>query len=168
MKNLFLVLFTLLLTSAFAQPPLTADSVYWTSKYCDSAENTLEAHLTQWTWNGNIGDCIQPSEAMANAFYNEETGEVSLWLVDTYQCCCEVASLPGSTSVWTFFMGSPCQTYLDSIGFIYNDPDYVNWTSLDEMDLELDGIYIDMYGRQYIVPPIGLSIMNRKTYIRFN
>ena len=85
MKNLFLVLLTLLLTSAFAQMPNTADSVYWTPKYCDTAESTFEAHLTQWTWNGNVGDCIQPSEAMANAFYNEKTGEVGLWLVDTYQ-----------------------------------------------------------------------------------
>ena len=168
MKNLFLVLLTLLLTSAFAQMPNTADSVYWTPKYCDTAESTFEAHLTQWTWNGNVGDCIQPSEGMANAFYNEKTGEVGLWLVDTYQCCCEVASMPGSTSVWNFFTGSPCEAYLDSIGFVYNDPDYVNWTSLDEMDLILDGIYIDMYGRQYTIPPVGLSIMNRKTYIRLN
>ena len=29
MKNLLLVLFTLLLTSAFAQVPNTADSIYW-------------------------------------------------------------------------------------------------------------------------------------------
>ena len=63
-------------------------------------------------------------------------------------------------------MNSDCPAYLDSIGFIYNDPDYVNWTSLDELDLELDGIYIDMYGRQYIAPPKGLSIMNRQTYFR--
>ena len=166
MKNLFLVLFTLLLTSAFAQMPETADSVYWTPKYCDTAESTFEAHLVQWTWNGNVGDCIQPSEAMANAFYNEETGEVSLWLVDTYQCCCEVASLPGSEAAWNGFMGSPCQTYLDNIGFIYNDPNYINWTSLNESDIELDGPYIDMYGIQYITPPKGLSIKNKTKYIR--
>ena len=166
MKNLILVLFTFLLTSAFAQPPLTADSVYWTPKYCDSAENTLEAHMNQWTWNGNIQDCIQPSEAFANAFYNEETGEVSLYLLDTYECCCQVASLPGSTSTWTFFMGSPCQTYLDSIGFVYNDPDFVNWTSIDEDDIKLNGVYIDPFGRHYTIPPKGLSVMNRKKYYR--
>ena len=168
MRNLFLVLFTLLLTSAFAQMPETADSVYWSAKFCDTAENTLEAHLTQWTWNGNVGDCIQPSIEFATAFYDEETGNVSLYLVDTYECCCQIASAPGSEAVWTFFMGSPCQTYLDSIGFIYNDPDYVNWTSLSEMDLELDGIYIDMLGIQYTIPPKGLSIMNKTKYIRLN
>ena len=168
MKNLILVLFTLLLTSAFAQMPETADSVYWTPKYCDTAESTFEAHLVQWTWNGNVGDCIQPSEAMANAFYNEKTGEVGLWLVDTYQCCCEVASMPGSEAVWNFFTGSPCQAYLDSIGFIYNDPDYVNWTSLDEDDLELNGIYIDMYGIYHTIPPKGLSVIDKTKYIRLN
>ena len=167
MKNLFLVLFTLLLTSAFAQMPETADSVYWTPKYCDTAESTFEAHLVQWTWNGNVGDCIQPSEPMANAFYNEKTGEVGLVLKDTYECCCQQASLPGSEAVMTFFMGSPCQTYLDSIGFIYNDPNYINWTSLSENNIKLNGIYIDMYGKQYTTPPKGLSIMNGKKYYKF-
>ena len=61
MKNLFLVLFTLLLTSAFAQMPNTADSVYWSTKYCNTAE-TFEEHLTQWVWNGNLINCVQPSE----------------------------------------------------------------------------------------------------------
>ena len=168
MRNLFLVLFTLLLTSAFAQIPETADSVYWSVKYCDSAENTLEAHMNQWTWNGNIGDCIQPSEPFATAYYNEKTGEVALYLLDSYECCCEVASTPGSIGAWTFFYNSPCQTYLDSIGFVYDDPDYVNWTSLSEIDLELDGIYIDMLGIQYTIPPKGLSIMNKTKYIRLN
>ena len=63
-------------------------------------------------------------------------------------------------------MDSDCPAYLDSIGFIYNDPDYVNWTSLDEDNLELDGIYIDPFGRQYIIPPKGLSVMNKKKYYR--
>ena len=103
---------------------------------------------------------------MVNAFYNEKTGNVLLYLLDSYDCCCKVASLPGSEAVWNGFMKSDCPAYLDSIGFIYNDPDYVNWTSLDEMDLILDGIYIDIYGRQYITPPKGLSIMNRKKYYR--
>ena len=43
MKNLFLALFTVLLTSAFAQPPISADSVYWSSKYCDTAETAEDA-----------------------------------------------------------------------------------------------------------------------------
>ena len=63
--------------------------------------------------------------------------------------------MPGS---WTFFEGSPCEEYLDEIGF----------TSLDESDLELEGIYIDQFGRQYTIPPKGLSIMNKNKYYRFN
>ena len=54
MKNLFLVLFTLLLTSAFAQMPETADSIYWTPKYCDTSE-TVEDCYEAWTYNANIG-----------------------------------------------------------------------------------------------------------------
>ena len=161
-----LILLLAIASIVFSQMPVTADSIYWTPKYCDTAESTFEAHLVQWTWNGNVGDCIQPSEAMANAFYNEKTGEVGLWLVDTYQCCCEVASMPGSEAVWNFFMGSPCQTYLDSIGFIYNDPNYVNWTSIDEDDINLEGIYIDQFGRQYTIPPKGLSVKNKVKYYR--
>ena len=166
MKNLFLALFTLLLTSAFAQQPESPDSIYWTPKYCNTAE-TAEDALDQWIWSGNewVLDCIQPSQLFVDAFTDED-GNVSLWLSDTYECCCQVASLPGSEAAWTGFYGSACQTYLDSIGFVYDDPDYINWTSLDENELILDGIYIDMYGRHYIVPPVGLSIMNRKTYLR--
>tara|TARA_B100001094_G_scaffold308164_1_gene340519 strand:- start:1980 stop:2447 length:468 start_codon:yes stop_codon:yes gene_type:complete len=154
MKTLFLVLFTSLLT--YGQIPETSDSIYYSPKYCDTAENTLEAHLTQWTWNGNIKDCIQPSEAFATAFYDEETGNVLLYLLDTYECCCQVASTPGMPGSWTFFEGSPCEEYLDEIGFI----------SLDEGDIELDGIYIDPFGRQYTMPPKGLSIMNKTKYYR--
>ena len=74
MRNLFLVLFTFL-SILSAQIPETSDSIYYSPKYCDTAENTLEAHLTQWTWNGNAMDCIQPSISFATAFYNEETGK---------------------------------------------------------------------------------------------
>ena len=162
-KILFLVLFTSLLT--YGQIPETADSVYYSTKFCDTAESTFEAHLTQWTWNGNIGDCIQPSEEFANAFYNEKTGEVSLYLLDSYECCCQVASTPGSIGAWSFFYESPCQTYLDSIGFIYDDPKYINWTSLEE-NIKLNGIYIDMYGIQHTIPPKGLSVKDKTKYIR--
>ena len=166
MKTLLnLVLFISLLT--YSQIPETADSIYWSTKYCNTAE-TFEEHLTQWVWNGNLINCVQPSEQFANAFYDEETGEVDLYLLDSYDCCCKVASTPGVVGAWTFFYGSPCQTYLDSIGFIYDDPGYVNSVMLDEIDLELNGIYIDMYGRYHTIPPKGVSIMNRKTYIRFN
>ena len=168
MKKILLLAIIAISSIGLSQMPETADSVYWSTKYCDTAENTLEAHLTQWTWNGNAMDCIQPSEAFASAFYDEETGQVLLYLLDSYECCCEVASTPGSIGAWTFFYGSPCQTYLDGIGFVYDDPKYINWTSLSEMDLELEGIYIDMYGRQYTIPPKGLSIMNKNKYYRFN
>ena len=154
MKHLFLlVLSTSLLT---AQIPETSDSIYYSPKYCNTAESTFEAHLTQWTWNGNVGDCIQPSEQFANAFYNEETGEVSLYLLDTYECCCQVASTPGMPGSWTFFEGSPCEEYLEEIGF----------TLIDEDDIELDGIYIDQFGRQYTTPPKGLSVKNKQKYYR--
>jgi hypothetical protein len=168
MKKILLLALITISSIGLSQIPETADSIYWSVKYCDTAENTLEAHLTQWTWNGNAMDCIQPSEAFASAFYDEETGQVLLYLLDSYECCCEVASTPGSLGAWTFFYGSPCQTYLDGIGFVYDDPKYINWTSLSEMDLELEGIYIDMYGRQYTIPPKGLSIMNKNKYYRFN
>ena len=165
MKNLFLVLFTLLLTSAFAQMPETADSVYWSPKYCNTATE-YEEYLTQWIWNGNVMDCIQPSQGMIDAFYDEESDTVSLWLLDTYECCCQVASLPGSDSAWSGFWGSPCQEYLDSINFSYMDVEENYFESLD-------GIYIDMYGRQHILRPNGLSIMyfrgkkNSITYYKF-
>ena len=32
---------------------------------------------------------------------------------------------------------------------------------------KLDGIYVDMYGRQYITQPKGLSVMNGKKYYKF-
>ena len=40
--------------------------------------------------------------------------------------------------------------------------------SINELDLELNGIYIDMYGIYHTTPPKGLSIMNKEKYIRFN
>ena len=90
----------------------------------------------------------------------------AIWIFDSYDCCCKVASLPGDESVWNGFMNSDCPAYLDSIGFIYNDPDYVNWTSIDEGDLELNGFYIDMYGIYHTVPPKGLSVKDKTKYIR--
>ena len=152
---LFLVLFTFL-SILSAQIPETSDSIYYSPKYCDTAENTLEAHLAQWTYSGNFNNCIQPSIQFLNAFYNEETGDVALYLLDTYDCCCKVASTPGSPGAWTGFEGGPCEEYLNEIGFM----------SLNESNIELDGIYIDMFGRQYTTPPKGLSIMNNKKYYR--
>ena len=163
MKNLFLVLFTLLLTSAFAQMPETADSIYWTPKFCNTSE-TVEDCYEAYTYNANIG-CYMAGTygtAMCDQLFPE------IWLFDSYDCCCKVASLPGAPGVWNGFMDSDCPAYLDSIGFVYDDPEYINWTSLGELDLELNGIYIDIYGRYHTIPPKGISIMNKKTYIRFN
>ena len=157
MKNLILVLFTI--TLGFAQQPETADSIYWSAKYCNSAE-TIEDCTNSWMWNGNAEDCIQPSEGFCKATFP------GVWILDTYECCCQVASLPGQENAWTGFFESPCQAYLDSIGFVYNDPNIINWTSIDEDILKLNGIYIDPFGRQYTIPPKGLSIKNKKKYYR--
>ena len=163
MKNLFLVLFTLLLTSAFAQMPETADSIYWSTKFCDTSE-TVEDCYESYTYNANLGCYMAGTYGtlMCDQLYP------GIWLFDSYDCCCKVASLPGSEAVWTGFMDSDCPAYLDSIGFIYNDPDYVNWTSIDEDDLELKGIYIDMYGIYHTIPPKGLSVKDKNKYIRLN
>ena len=159
-KLLFIILFSFSF-NLFAQIPETEDSIYWSGNYCDTAE-TIEEALNQWIWSSDVNDCVQPN------LKDIENLWIALWLSDTYECCCEIASLPGSDAVWNGFMESDCPAYLDSIGFVYDDPEYINWTSLDELDLELNGIYIDIYGRYHIVPPKGVSIMNKKTYIRFN
>ena len=159
MKKL-LLLFTIISATVFAQPPLTADSIYWSAKYCDTTQS-VEDCTDSWLWHAGIGDCIQPSIEHCTAIWPDNG-----WITDSYECCCQVTSLPGSESSWTGFIGSPCETYLDSIGFIHNDPDYVNWTSLDENELKLNGIYIDTYGRMYTNQPSGLSILNRKKYFK--
>ena len=145
--------------------PETADSIYWSVKYCNTSE-TINDCYEAYTWNGSIGDCYIAGTygtGFCDALWP------SVWLMDSYDCCCKVASLPGSESVWNGFFGSPCQVYLDSIGFVYNDPNTINWTSIDENIINrLNGIYIDMYGRQHITPPKGLSIMNRKKYFKIN
>tara|TARA_B100001250_G_scaffold411054_1_gene438801 strand:- start:121 stop:609 length:489 start_codon:yes stop_codon:yes gene_type:complete len=161
MRNLFLVLFTLLLTSAFAQVPNTADSIYWSVKFCDTSETVEDCYESSYTYNSNLG-CYMAGTygpGMCEALWP------AIWIFDSYDCCCKVASLPGSEAVWTGFMESSCPAYLDSIGFIYNDPDYVNWTSLEENN-KLDGFYIDMYGIQHTIPPKGLSVKDRTKYIR--
>ena len=103
-------------------------------------------------WNGNVNDCIQPSELFLTSVDFQ-----TLWLLDTYECCCQVASTPGLEGAWTGFEGSPCEIYLDEIGFISINENKIN---------NLDGIYIDIYGRQYNSPPKGLYIMNKTKYYR--
>jgi len=159
MKKL-LLLFTIISATLFAQPPLTADSIYWSGKYCNTAQ-TIEDCTNSWIFSGNWDDCIQLSEQFCEAIM---PGAV---IFDTYECCCQVASAPGSESAWNGFFSSPCQTYLDSIGFVYDDPEHVNWTSINENTInKFNGIYIDIYGRMYIEQPNGLSILNRKKYFK--
>lgn len=169
MKTLFLVLFTSLLT--FGQDTLpwniqNSEVLDWfyNSKYCNTPDSTptIEEYMTQWIWNGNVNDCMQPSEALINAFYDEETGNVDLWLLDSYECCCQIASTPGLTSAgWNGFEGSACESYLINIGW---DP--ITLLSVNEEEIEFKGLYIDMFGRQYTSPPKGLSIMNKTKYYR--
>ena len=158
--RLFILIF-LIVTNCFGQIPETADSIYYSAKYCNTSE-TVEDCYEAYTYNANIGCYLAGTygTALCDALFPE------IWIYDSYDCCCKVASAPGSESTWTGFMDSDCPAYLDSIGFIYNDPDYINWTSLDENELILDGIYIDMYGRQHITPPKGLSIKNKKKYFK--
>ena len=161
MKNLlFLVSFISLLT--YGQMPETADSIYWSVKFCDTSE-TVEDCYEAYTYNANLG-CY-----MAGTYGTGFCDALwpNVWLMDSYDCCCKVASLPGSESAWNGFYGSPCQVYLDSIGFIYDDPKYVNWTSIDENTITiLNGLYIDMYGKIHVDQPSGLSIMNKKVYFK--
>tara|TARA_R100000008_G_C3431179_1_gene89721 strand:+ start:41 stop:502 length:462 start_codon:yes stop_codon:yes gene_type:complete len=150
-KLLFIILFFFSF-NLFAQIPETEDSIYWSGTYCDTAE-TIEEALNQWIWSSDVNDCVQPN------LKDIENLWIALWLSDTYECCCEIASLPGSNAAMTGFWESNCQDYLDNINFNYMsiDDNYIN---------KLDVIYIDLYGRQHITPPKGLSIMNRKTYFR--
>ena len=151
MKKILLLALLAISSIGATQIPTDGDSIYYSPKYCNTAE-TAEDALTQWIWNGNVGDCIQPSPEFVAALWP------GMWLLDTYECCCKVASTPGMESAWTAFEGSPCEEYLDLIGF----------TLINESDMELDGIYIDPFGIQYTMPPKGLSIMNKNKYYRFN
>ena len=148
MKNLIFLL--LISTISIGQIiPTDSDSIYYTVKYCNTAE-TIEDALTSWYFNGNIQDCVNPSLGMLKAIWP------NLYTLDSYDCCCKVASTPGLEGAWNGYIGSPCETYLDEIGFI----------AIDENDIKLNGIYIDSFGRQYAIPPKGLSIMNKTKYYR--
>jgi len=152
MRGLLLLMLFGFLSISFAQIPETEDSVYWSGNYCDTAE-TIEEALTQWIWSSDINDCMQPNlEDIENLW-------IALWLSDEYECCCRIASLPGSNAAMSGFWDSPCKEYLDSIDF--------NYMTLDENRTnKLDGIYIDMYGRRHMTQPKGLSIMNKEKYYK--
>ena len=150
-KLLFIILFSFSF-NLFAQIPETEDSIYWSGNYCDTAE-TIEEALNQWIWSSDVNDCVQPN------LKDIENLWIALWLSDTYECCCEIASLPGSNAAMTGFWESNCQDYLDNINF--------NYMSIDDNNInKLDVIYIDMYGIQHTTPPKGLSIMNKQKYFR--
>ena len=163
MKKFLLLTLIAISSISLSQIPNTADSIYWSVKFCDTSK-TVEDCYESYTYNANLG-CYQ-----AGTYGTNMCDQLwpAIWIFDSYDCCCKVASLPGSEGVWTGFMDSDCPAYLDSIGFVYDDPDFVNWTSIYEDELELNGIYIDMFGRQYTIPPKGLSIKNKNKYYRFN
>jgi len=81
---------------------------------------------------------------------------------DTYDCCCKVASTPGLPGAYNGFEGGACEAYLDSLGW----SGFEDSLGMNESDINLNGIYIDMFGIQYTIPPKGLSIMNNKKYYR--
>ena len=147
MKTLFLVLFTSLI--AYGQIPETSDSIYYSPKFCNTADS-IEDALDSWAFNGQTQDCFNPSIGMLNALWP------NLDIHDTYDCCCKVASTPGLPGAYNGFEGGACETYLDGIDFM----------PLSESDINLNGIYIDMFGIQYTIPPKGLSIMNKEKYYR--
>ena len=169
MKIIILTLFTTLF--AFGQDVLPWNTqntgvylYYIDAKWCDSTDSTsvVEDYLVQWIYNGNIDDCLQPSEGFIEAWWTEGE-DVPLVLHDTYDCCCKDASTPGHTSVgYPGFGGSACEEYLISIDW---DP-ISQMLSIDEQIRENKGMYIDMFGRRYITPPRGLSIMNNQKYLR--
>jgi hypothetical protein len=149
MKKVLLLALLAMCSIGATQIPETGDSIYYSPKFCDTSES-IEDALDSWTWNGNTEDCINPPEGMLNALWP------GLVIYDSYDCCCKVASTPGMPGAWTGFEGSPCEEYLDGIGF----------TSIDENHIDLDGLYIDMYGVQHIQPPKGLSVKNKIKYLR--
>tara|TARA_R100001443_G_scaffold104862_1_gene113659 strand:+ start:377 stop:889 length:513 start_codon:yes stop_codon:yes gene_type:complete len=137
---------------------------YIDEKWCDSTDSTstVADYMTQWIYNGNIDDCLQPSEGFIEAWWTEGE-DVPLVLHDSYDCCCKDASTPGHASVgYTGFGGSACEDYLISI----------NWNPFSEMlskskeQEQIGELYIDTFGRQHIVPPKGLSIKDGQKYFR--
>ena len=151
MKKLLLLALLAICSIGATQIPETSDSIYYSPKYCNTADS-IEDALDSWAFNGQTQDCFNPSIGMLNALWP------NLDIHDSYDCCCKVASTPGLPGAYNGFEGGACETYLDGIGFVL----------INENNLKLDGMYIDMFGIQYTTPPKGLSIMNRKKYYRFN
>ena len=156
MRTLFSILLSFLFTLSFSQIPEDGDSIYYSPKFCNTADS-IEDALTSWAFNGQTGNCYNPSIEMLNALFP------GLYILDTYDCCCKVASSPGLEGSWNGFLGGACEAYLDSIGW----SSFEDNLAMDENIInQLNGIYIDMYGRQYTIQPKGLSVMNKKKYYR--
>ena len=152
MKKLYYILLLISTISVGQILPTDGDSIYYSSKYCDSATSVEEA-LTSFYWNmANFQDCINPSESMLNAIFG------NLQIFDSYECCCKVASTPGMPGSYTNFPGSACEEYLNEIEFL----------SIQENVKEIDGMYYDIYGRRYKTIPRGISFMNYKKYFKLN
>tara|TARA_R110000824_G_scaffold114657_4_gene265363 strand:+ start:619 stop:1068 length:450 start_codon:yes stop_codon:yes gene_type:complete len=134
-------------TIAFSQIPENSDSIYYSPKYCDTADSVEQA-MNSWIFSSNVGNCINPSEGMLNALWP------GLAIFDTYDCCCKVASTPSLPGSWTGFEGSICAEYLNSIDFL----------SVKEDVIKVNGIYYDMQGRAYKTIPRGVSFMNYNKY----
>ena len=149
MKTLFLVLFTSLI--AYGQIPETSDSIYYSPKFCNTADS-IEDALDSWAFNGQTQDCFNPSIGMLNALWP------NLDIHDTYDCCCKVASTPGLPGAYNGFEGGACETYLSSIDFL----------SIEENTIKVNGIYYDMQGRAYKTIPRGVSFMNYNKYFNIN
>ena len=157
MKKLLLALIAIFSIGA-AQLPETGDSIYYSPKFCDSADS-IEDALDSWAFSAAIQDCFNPSIEMLNALWP------GLVVKDTYDCCCKVASSPGLPGAWNGFEGSACETYLDSLGWSsFEDNLGIN----EDMINQWKGIYFDMFGRQYLIQPKGFSIMEGQSYYKSN
>ena len=157
MKRILLLALIAIYSIGTAQLPETGDSIYYSPKFCDSADS-IEDALDSWAFSAAIQDCFNPSIEMLNALWP------NLVVKDTYDCCCKVASSPGLPGAWNGFPGSACESYLDSLGWSsFEDNLRIN----EDMINQWKGIYFDMMGRQYLIQPKGFSIMEGQSYYRF-
>ena len=94
MKKILLLTLIAISSIGLSQMPETADSIYWSVKFCDTSE-TVEDCYEAYTYNANLGCYMAGTYGtnMCDALWP------SIWLFDSYDCCCKVASLPGSEAV---------------------------------------------------------------------
>ena len=155
MKKLLLALIAIFSIGA-AQLPETGDSIYYSPKFCNTADSIQDA-LDSWAFSGVTQDCFNPSIGMLNALWP------GLVIFDSYDCCCKVASSPGLEGSWNGFIGGACEAYLEMIGWSsFEDNLRIN----EDMINQFKGIYFDMMGRQYLIQPKGFSIMDGQSYYK--